>query len=92
MVKVRDAEGKVVMAGRNLGCILRYMRSPLRRATRVDIWENKDGSAQLGVCFADGATTITDFNSFAVCKQWVASRKGMAGADVHIHTREGVPT
>lgn len=91
MVKIRDTEGKVVMSSSNLACIIRYMRSPYHWAKRVDIWENKDGSAQLGVVFNDDATTITDFASFVVCKQWVSKRRGMAGAEVHLHTREGAP-
>lgn len=81
-VIIRDADGHVVSRSRNLRGILEYSRRvPVER---IDIWRNPDETAQLGITWTNGSSTITDFASFNVCKQWCASRRNFSGAPIHI--------
>jgi hypothetical protein len=85
-VLIRDADFRVVRTSRNLRGIIGYSRT--HAVERVDIYPSShDCSAQLGIAWADGATCITDFASFEICKNWCAARRAFPKAT--IHTREG---
>ena len=84
-VIIRNTGGRVVSRSKNLRGIVDYARNHAK-PNRVDIWQNRDGSAQLGIVFADDATVITDFASFEVCRSYVARSRACKSAAVHIHT------
>jgi len=82
MITIYDANMRAVARSRNLRGILTYSRKCT--VQRVDIWPAKNGAAQCGIEWVDGATTITDFASFDVCQQWFMSRPKFSWA-VRIH-------
>lgn len=82
MVIIRDTDGYIVSRSKNLRGIREYLRR--HAVERVDIWPHDSGTAQIGVTWANGASVITDFQSFAVCKQWCASRRRFPAAVIHI--------
>lgn len=74
IIVIRDGDFKTVMRSYNLTAILRYSREHV--VTRVDCFgPHKDGSGQLGVAWADGATTIAPFASYKVMREWVKARR-----------------
>lgn len=42
------------------------------QVTRVDLYLNRDGTAQAGIEFLNGATTIFDVDSFTKATAWAA--------------------
>ena len=84
-VVIRDVDFKPVRASRNLRGIMEYTRK--HAVQRVDIWPGKDGGAQLGIAWLDGASCITDFASAHVCKQWCAARRAFPAATIHGETK-----
>lgn len=81
MVIIRDTDGCIVSRSKNLRGILDYSRRHI--VERVDIWPHVSGTAQLGVTWINGASVITDFQSFTVCRQWCTSRRRFPAAVIH---------
>lgn len=55
---------------------------------RVDIYRNHDGSAQVGIGFESGATTIFDVDSFTAATVWNARMMAVgyhSARMTHIH-------
>lgn len=84
-VVIRDADFKIVSRSRNLRGILDYSRKHL--VERVDIWQGAAGGAQLGIVWLSGASVITDFACFEVCKSWCAARRNFPEPCIHTTTR-----
>jgi hypothetical protein len=83
-VVIRDSDCKVVSTSRNLrGVIARLGRI---RPERFDIWPASDGTAQLGITWADGSSMITDFASAAICVRFCENRQ--QGAPINVHKKE----
>jgi len=81
MITIRNADFRITHQSRNLRGILDHTRRAA--VERIDIWPGKDGTAQLGVAWADGSTCITTFASAEVCKRWCAARRAFPAAVIH---------
>jgi hypothetical protein len=82
-VTIRDRDMRIVSTSRNLRGILGFSRTHV--VERIDIWPGAAGGAQLGITWMDGASCITDFASFTLCKDWVSRRRVFFGAQVVVH-------
>lgn len=72
MVVIRDSEMRVISRCRNL----RAMRERSRqiKIDRIDVWLGPNGSAQVGMVWVDGSSTIHDWASAQVAQLFFAKR------------------
>lgn len=86
---IRDRDMRVVRRTRNLRAILEHSRD--HAVERLDVYPGPHGTGQLGVAWADGSTTIVDFASINVLREWIARRRCFKHASVHNHDKPGIP-
>ena len=82
MATIRDRDFRTVSTSRNLRNVYRHPSA----LERIDIWPRKDGGAQVGFAWVDGATCITDYASAEVARQFLGrmcKRRGAPAPVVH---------
>lgn len=82
---IKSKAGLVVRSGRGVGPIRDYANYV--EAERVDIHIERDGRAQLAVCFCDGATCTADHPDAAELRELVSRAHWAGGARVIVHSK-----